>query len=357
MNNILLGFTGSVASSLAPKLVRELSILGHVNVVSTSASLYFFEQEDLCPNFYEDRDEWPGSKYKKDDEVLHISLRQWADVFVIAPLSANSLAKMANGLCDNLLTSIFRAWDRTKPIVLAPSMNTVMWESPFTKQHLDVLKKIYDCEVVLPQSKLLACGEMGEGAMAQIDDILNGINKILKWNFPIENCVGIPIGDHPGAFGFIRKHGGPHTGVDLYSKYMMPVFAVESGRVVSIEPFTGEKDNSPWWENTDCVLIEGTSGVCCYGEIKPVCLEVGEFVKKGSLVGHVTPVLKEGNERPDIPGHSRCMLHFELYKHGVKKASTSWKQGIEELGMSDPTPLLKDALNAPGELIMKEKEN
>jgi len=64
--------------------------------------------------------------------VLHIDLAKWADIFVIAPCSANTLAKLAYGICDNLLTSVARAWDADRPLVIAPAMNTHMWTHPHT---------------------------------------------------------------------------------------------------------------------------------------------------------------------------------------------------------------------------------
>lgn len=73
-----------------------------------------------------DKDEWESWKLK-GDKVLHIELRKWAHIMLIAPLSANSLAKISNGLCDNLLMSIVRAWDFNKPFIVAPAMNTYMY--------------------------------------------------------------------------------------------------------------------------------------------------------------------------------------------------------------------------------------
>ena len=70
------------------------------------------------------------------DPVAHIELRRWADALVIAPLSANTLAKAAAGMADGLLTCVLRAWDWNKPALLAPAMNTAMWESPLTEAHL-----------------------------------------------------------------------------------------------------------------------------------------------------------------------------------------------------------------------------
>ena len=71
--------------------------------------------------------------------MTHIEQRAWADLFLIAPLSANTLAKLSTGQCDNLLTCVARAWDFTKPIVAAPAMNTHMWTHPITRPQLDTL--------------------------------------------------------------------------------------------------------------------------------------------------------------------------------------------------------------------------
>ena len=87
-----------------------------------------------------DDDEWPGHdtnhRWQRGEPVPHIELRRWADMLVVAPLDANTLAKLALGTCDNCLTCVYRAWDRTRPIVLAPAMNTLMWDHPATARHL-----------------------------------------------------------------------------------------------------------------------------------------------------------------------------------------------------------------------------
>lgn len=70
---------------------------------------------------------------------MHIELRKWADCLLIAPLSANTMAKISNGLCDNLLTNVARAWDYNKPMILAPAMNTMMYENPITKKQITKL--------------------------------------------------------------------------------------------------------------------------------------------------------------------------------------------------------------------------
>ncbi|KAJ8555755.1 hypothetical protein K7X08_013251 [Anisodus acutangulus] len=114
---------------------------------------------------YTDEEEW--STWKKiGDSVLHIELRRWADIMVIAPLSANTLGKIAGGLCDNLLTCIVRAWDYNKPLFMAPAMNTLMWNNPFTERHLMIIDEL-GISLIPPVSKRLTCGDYGNGAMAE----------------------------------------------------------------------------------------------------------------------------------------------------------------------------------------------
>ena len=145
-----------------------------------------------------------------------------------------------------------------------------------------------------------------------------------------------------GSFGAVRKHD-VHTGVDLYTREGAPVFAMESGKVVSIEQFTGGEE-SPWWLPTWAVLVEGASGVIVYGEIAPEVTR-DSLVNEGDLIGRVLPVLREDKVREDIPGHSRFMLHLELHVSGTRK--TSWWNLNEPQpdGLLDPRPILSRAWN------------
>jgi phosphopantothenoylcysteine decarboxylase len=214
MAKVLLGVTGSVAAIRTPLLYEALKQAGHqVKVTATSASLYFFDPTTLDPLVTTppqrnpvvvilDEDEWPGrstgGRYQRDDPVLHIELRRWADLLLIAPLDANTLAKLANGLADNCLTCVWRAWDPARPVVLAPAMNTLMWEHPLTGRHLRQLaqdagataipdsldldsliawmnKSCPHLRIVPPQSKRLACGDVGVGAMAGIEELVTAV--------------------------------------------------------------------------------------------------------------------------------------------------------------------------------------
>lgn len=179
--NILLGVTGSVAATLTPDLVTSLQEIGEVRVVSTEAARHFFNAEDVSAHVLTDADEWHG-EYARGQDILHIELRKWAHVLVIAPLSANTLAKLAAGQCDNLLTSVVRAWEMDKPIVLAPAMNTHMWNHPATGEHLQRLKQWHgrQLRIVDPVEKTLACGDVGVGALAPIRRI-RSITHETQW--------------------------------------------------------------------------------------------------------------------------------------------------------------------------------
>jgi phosphopantothenoylcysteine decarboxylase len=185
--------------------------MGHrVRVVATRASLHFFDPAELAvdpsdplggPVFLDD-DEWAAGRWRRDDPVLHIEFRRWADLLVVAPLDANTLAKFALGLSDNFLTCLFRAWDFARPVILAPAMNTLMWDSPVTRRHLrQILEDRGDggqgegwtleraAEVfarhapgvvlVPPQAKRLACGDIGQGAMAEVGAIAEVVLRVL----------------------------------------------------------------------------------------------------------------------------------------------------------------------------------
>lgn len=107
--------------------------------------------------------------------VLHVELARWADILLFAPLSANSLAKLALGLCDNLVTLLARCWPvGSKPLLLAPAMNTMMWEHPVTRGQLATLEA-FGARVIPPVVKLLACGDRGVGAMSPVDAVVESV--------------------------------------------------------------------------------------------------------------------------------------------------------------------------------------
>lgn len=171
-----------MASVKVPQLVQELLAVKlrkvlEVQVVTTEHAMHFFDPSDLNVRLYRDEDEWTTWKTMKDP-VLHIDLRRWADVFVLAPLDANTLGKIANGICDNLLTCVARAWDLKKPLLFCPAMNTYMWDHPLTVHHIQTLSEMGFLEVPVVK-KTLACGDVGYGAMAEVPTIVAEIVNAL----------------------------------------------------------------------------------------------------------------------------------------------------------------------------------
>lgn len=168
--NILHGLTGSVATTVADKFDLVYKTKGfNSKYVGTDSARNF---EHKIKEVYSDKSEW--GFYYMSNKVLHIDLIKWADVFIIAPCSANTLAKIANGLCDNLLTCCARAWDFKKKFIIAPACNTLMYSHPITQEHLDKVKS-WGIIVVPPVEKKLFCGDIGIGAMENVEEILKHI--------------------------------------------------------------------------------------------------------------------------------------------------------------------------------------
>ncbi|CAK5116835.1 unnamed protein product [Meloidogyne enterolobii] len=186
--HIILAVTGSVAAIKTNELIQELKRQSPPNklvVVTTQSALNFFDPKEMGDvTVYEDRDEWNMWK-KRGDPVLHIELRKWADSLVIAPLDANTLAKIANGFSDNLVTSLIRAWDQKKLLYFAPAMNTAMWENPLTYQHLKTLKELLLYREIPPIEKELMCGDKGYGAMASPQMIASILASDIKNKFAV----------------------------------------------------------------------------------------------------------------------------------------------------------------------------
>ncbi|KNE90015.1 hypothetical protein PSTG_16533 [Puccinia striiformis f. sp. tritici PST-78] len=200
--HVLIGSSGSVAAIKLPLIVKELSQYERleVQVVTTRAALHFFQPSQLVNaegkpvKVWTDDQEWK-SWSKISDPIVHIELRRWADVIVVCPCSANTLAKISNGLCDNLLvgiwmriyrfidsdaflklskTSLIRATNpKDTPVIIFPSMNTLMYDHPLTRKQLKTVVEEIGMEVNGPISKTLACGDIGLGAMTEWKDIVD----------------------------------------------------------------------------------------------------------------------------------------------------------------------------------------
>jgi murein DD-endopeptidase MepM/ murein hydrolase activator NlpD len=156
----------------------------------------------------------------------------------------------------------------------------------------------------------------------------------MKWIWPLPGEDKYT--SYAGMFGAIRKFD-VHTGIDLYCQPEQKVIAVEDGEVVLIENFTGENANppSPWWHETKAILIEGSSGVVVYGELRPLeTIKVGQKIWAGQYIGNVITVLKKDKGTP------MNMLHLELYKPGTRE-TVVWNLGEPQPdSLLDPQPNL-----------------
>lgn len=165
MTRVLLGISGGIAAYKAPELVRELVRAGcEVRVVATPSALEFVSALSLQTV--------SGSAVRselftlsQESEISHIELADWADSVLIAPASANTLARLAHGLADDLLSTICMA--TRAPLVVAPAMNVNMYRHPATQQNLDLLQK-RGVQVVGPDAGELACGWEGEGRLVDL---------------------------------------------------------------------------------------------------------------------------------------------------------------------------------------------
>lgn len=165
---ILIGITASIAAYKTISLVRLLVQAGaEVKVILTPAAKDFVSPVVLSTL---SKNEVLADIANEIAWNNHVMLGRWADVFLIAPLSCNTLAKMANGQCDNLLLAVYLS--STCPVVCAPAMDEDMWKHPATVKNLDAIKS-YGNEVISVTHGELASGLIGEGRMAEPQDICN----------------------------------------------------------------------------------------------------------------------------------------------------------------------------------------
>jgi len=175
--HIVLGVTGSIAAYKAAELVRLMIKRGwQVSVIMTRAATHFvgeltfqtLSQNPVLVDEFKIREEW---------DPVHVSLADWADLLVIAPCTANIIAKLAHGLADDALTSTALAC--TAPLIIAPAMNDNMWQHPATKENLRILKA-RGAGIINPGKGDLACGRAGEGRLAELETIMAAVEKILR---------------------------------------------------------------------------------------------------------------------------------------------------------------------------------
>src|ERR1700761_8657119 len=182
--NIVLGVCGSIAAYKSATLVRLLVKNGaNVKVVMTPDSTNFItpltlstlsKNPVLVDSFIPETGEWNN----------HVELGLWADVMIIAPASANTMAKMAGGLCDNLLMAVYLS--AKSDVYFAPAMDLDMWKHIATQENIDKIQSFGNI-LIPPGTGELASGLHGEGRMAEPEEIVAFINAAIKKKLPLVN--------------------------------------------------------------------------------------------------------------------------------------------------------------------------
>jgi phosphopantothenoylcysteine decarboxylase len=176
MKRILLGVSGSIAAYKAADLASGLTKLGHsVTVVMTADATQFItpmtlqvlSKNPVVAGLYDEKESWrPG----------HIELADEADLLLVAPATANQVAKFANGIADDVLGAIHLA--TRAPILLAPAMNGKMWQHPATQDNIERLKS-REVRFIGPEEGMLACGYEGIGRLWPVEGIIEAAEELL----------------------------------------------------------------------------------------------------------------------------------------------------------------------------------
>lgn len=175
--NILLAVTGSIASYKSYDVARKLVKSGHqVKVILTQGALEFIKPETFryigVTEVFLPQDDFIPAHLTSGNTVLHIELVKWADKLIVAPASANTLSRLALGITNDLLTSVFLALGK-KPVLIFPAMNTEMWNNPRIQEHKNKLESLTNIGVINPVAGLLACGDIGAGKFPEVDSVVD----------------------------------------------------------------------------------------------------------------------------------------------------------------------------------------
>lgn len=177
MKNILLGITGSIAAYKAADVANILTKNGYsVHVIMTKSATEFITPLTL-QTLTKNKVYTNQFEAYVPSEVEHISLAKKADLFLVAPATADFLAKAVAGIADDMLTTVLLAV-RNIPILIAPAMNTAMYENPITQRNIKTLSEL-GFQFIEPRKARLACGDLGKGALADTDVIIEAVRNTL----------------------------------------------------------------------------------------------------------------------------------------------------------------------------------
>ena len=294
---ILLGITGGIAAYKIPQLVRLITKAKcQAEIIMTASAQNFAAPMTL--GTLSGRDVWTDSDFGRT--IPHIKLSQWAEVFVIAPCTANTLAKIAHGIADNLLTSAVTA--ASCPVLVFPAMNDNMYSSPAVQENIAVLKRrgIFVAE---PQAGALACGDSGKGRMPEPNEIMHDIFRAL--------C---PVHDMAGKHVLVTA-GPTHEYIDPV-RYISNPSSGKMGAAMA---------RSAWYRGADVKIIAGPVDVDGYGldvvsvvsaqemlEAVMANLDWADYVVKAAAVGDYKAKEFSGQK---IKREGRDVISLELVQN------------------------------------------
>ena len=282
--HILVGISGGIAAYKIPELIRLLKKAGaDVQVTTTKHALEFVTSLTLQTV--------SGHKVYSDvfaaineHSTEHISLPDWADMMIIAPATANLLCKMAHGIADDALTTTFAAM--RKPVVIAPAMNTNMYNSPATQHAISMLSKWENITMLDAASGELACGTSGKGRMQEVDVLIAATEYALTPKTLLGKQVLITAGPTQEAIDPVRYITNASTGK---MGYALARACLNRGAMVTVVSGPCQVSLKPWQEFCPLQMVNVVSSAeMCQATIQAfdktdiaiLCAAVADFTPK-----------------------------------------------------------------------------
>jgi phosphopantothenoylcysteine decarboxylase/phosphopantothenate--cysteine ligase len=309
---IVLGVTGSIAAYKAPLVVRQLVKAGaEVKVIMTPSAEDFVSRLTLSTL---SRNEVLVDLFDEHSWANHVMLGRWADVLLVAPLSCNTLSKMANGACDNLLLAVYLS--ATCPVIVAPAMDEDMWKHQSTRSNLERLQA-HGCSVLPVGHGELASGLVGEGRMAEPEEIVTYLDNFFENSAQLKGVKALvtagPTYEAIDPVRFISNHSSGKMGYaiaeELYRRgaevtlVSGPVARCNSSNGIRVIQVKTAEDmwTASMQEGKDCRIAVMAAAVADYTPVNVA----DQKIKKGG--GEFTLALKKtkdilesmGREKPE----------------------------------------------------------
>ncbi len=297
---VLIGITGGIAAYKIPELIRMFKKNGaNVKTIVTPNALKFVTEVTLKTLSNNDVaiSQFDVKEYKPE----HIALTKEADIFIIAPATANTISKIANGICDNLLTSVACAFQ--KPMIIAPCMNTGMWENEAIQENIKLLKS-RGVIILDPESGFLACGDEGKGRLPKLEALYESAKSaLLPKQFLKEKRIVITSGGTKEEIDSVRYIGNYSSGkMGLSLAKSAQKFGAEVTLITTVEK-TDFKGKTVLVKTADEMLKE-TENEFKNADILIMAAAVSDYRVKNKSEGKIKktgkPIILELVENPDI---------------------------------------------------------